>query len=78
VFGGRIIDGVALYGVKNLGRCMDAKGKWETEPRPSSRSSKWLAKHRFPLEEALALARQYAPTVTWNGQSAEQIARQVS
>jgi hypothetical protein len=79
VFGGRIVDGVPLYGVKNLGRSLHRDGvRWDEEPLPSSRTDKWLAKHRFPLEEALRLARQVAPTVTWNGQSAAQIAQRVA
>ena len=74
-FGGRVVDGVKLYGVKNLGRSLHRNGRWDDEPRPSSRTDKWLAKHRFPLEEAMELARAAAHTITWNGQSADEIAR---
>lgn len=77
-FSGRLDEGLALYAVRNIGRSLNRDGEWDHEPRPSSRTDKWLARHRFPLDEALRLARQYAPTVTWNGQTAEQIARQVS
>jgi len=53
--------------------CLSAAGKWEFEPSPSNRDDKWLAAHRFPLEEALQLAREHAPKVTVNGMTAVQV-----
>lgn len=76
-FSGRLDEGLALYAVRNVGRSLSRKGEWDEEPRPSSRTDKWLTKHRFPLDEALRLAREIAPTVTWNGQTAKQIADQL-
>jgi hypothetical protein len=37
-FGGREVDGVKLYGVKNLGRALSRDGTWDHEPIPSSRT----------------------------------------
>jgi hypothetical protein len=73
-FGGREVDGVKLYGVKNMGRSLSRDGSWDDEPLPSSRTEKWLAEHRFPLEEAMDLARSVAHTITWNGLSADDVA----
>jgi hypothetical protein len=74
-FGGVIKDGVKLYGVKNLGRSLSRDGNWDHEPSPSSRTDEWLAEHRFPYEQALELARSVARTITWNGLSADDVAR---
>jgi hypothetical protein len=73
-FGGREVDGVKLYGVKNLGRALSRDGTWDHEPIPSSRTDEWLAEHRFPLEEAMTLARSVAHTITWNSLSADDVA----
>lgn len=62
--------GHGLWAVMNMGNCLNAKAKWDYEPIPSSRTDAWLAKHRFPLEEARRLARQVAPSITWNGMTA--------
>jgi len=53
--------------------CLGADGKWEYEPRPSERSADWLTSHRFPLEEAKALAARHAAGVTINGRTAVEI-----
>ena len=50
--------------------CLGAGGKWDFEPIPSERDEDWRAAHRFPLEQALDLARDMAPRVTVNGWSA--------
>lgn len=74
-FGGRVVDGVKLYGVKNLGRSLSRDGEWDNEPSPSNRTDEWLAEHRFPFEEAMELARSVAHTITWNGLTADDVAR---
>lgn len=55
--------------------CLSADGEWDFEPNPSSRDDGWLGRHRFDLETALELARQYAPQVTVNGIRAADVAR---
>jgi hypothetical protein len=65
--------GDGKWGVFCLGSCYSADGQWDQEPSPSNRSDEWLAAHRFPLDEALALAQRVLPTVSWNGWTAEQI-----
>lgn len=51
-------------------RCLSREGSWDYEIRPSEREEDWLERHRFPLEEALALARAEAPNLRVNGVSA--------
>lgn len=43
--------------------CLSREGTWHTEPIPSERTDEWKAQHRFPLEEALRLAREMAPKI---------------
>jgi hypothetical protein len=59
--------GKDLWGVFNGRQCLGTDGLWEWEPQPSSREDDWLATHRFPLDEALRLAREAAPHLTVNG-----------
>jgi hypothetical protein len=54
------------------GPVLDAGGRWAWEPIPSERDDEWRARHRFPLERALELAREQAPKVTINGMTAVQ------
>jgi hypothetical protein len=60
------------WAVCNMGRCLNADGKWDREPIPSSRDDEWKEQHRFDLDDALELAKQVAPTVAWNGMTAVQ------
>jgi len=53
--------------------CLGADGGWDVEPRPSSRDDDWLEAHRFPVDEALKLARHHAPKVTINGMTALEV-----
>ncbi|MFY1686444.1 hypothetical protein [Plantactinospora sp. WMMB782] len=53
--------------------CLGADGEWEFEPIPSERTDEWIAAHRFPLEQALELAKAAAPGVTVNGWSAAKV-----
>lgn len=56
-----------LWAALRHGWCLDAAGRWDYEPLPSSRTPEWLAEHRFPLEEALRLAKVAAPLLEVNG-----------
>lgn len=61
------MDGEIRWAVCWMGRCLDAKGRWDYEPIPSSRTDKWLAKHRHDLDTALRLAKAAARLVEING-----------
>jgi len=50
--------------------CLGTDGEWDWEPSPSNREDDWKASHRFPLEEALQLAVQWAPKIKVNGVTA--------
>ncbi|MEV6219851.1 hypothetical protein [Nocardia sp. NPDC051833] len=53
--------GYDRWAVTHLGRCYAADGSRDNETIPSERRDEWLAAHRFPFDEALALAKQIAP-----------------
>ncbi|MFD3594377.1 hypothetical protein ACFWU5_16760 [Nocardia sp. NPDC058640] len=55
--------GNGLWAVTHLGRCYAADGSRDVESIPSERRDEWLAAHRFPFDQALALAKQIAPFV---------------
>lgn len=65
--------GRGLWAVSRMSMCLSSAGEWDWEMRPSDREDDWLATHRFPLDEALELARQYAPSVTINGVTAAEV-----
>ena len=65
--------GRGTWAVCHLGRCLGTDGEWDYEPRPSSREDDWLAGHRVPLEAALDLAREHAPSIRINGMTAAEI-----
>jgi hypothetical protein len=51
-----------------MGRCWsEGAQKWEHELYPSSRTDEWKAGFRYPLNEALDIARRLAPGLTVNG-----------
>lgn len=50
--------------------CLNSKGEWSYELRPSEREDDWLAEHRFNRMTALELARKAAPQIVVNGQTA--------
>lgn len=58
------------WAVCRWSRCLGTDGEWDYEPLPSSRTDEWKASHRFPLDEALRLARLHAPSVVVNGRTA--------
>jgi hypothetical protein len=55
---------------------LGADGTWApSEPLPSSRTDEWLARYRFAsAEDALVVARHWAPLIRCNGRTAEQAA----
>lgn len=52
--------GEDTWAVSNGGSVLDKKNKWVYEPRPSSRSDKFIADTRFTLEEAFKRATEIA------------------
>lgn len=65
--------GKGNWSVSHLGHCLGTDNSWEFEPQPSSRTGEWLATHRFNLETALALAREFAPKVWVNNYQAADV-----
>lgn len=65
--------GHGRWAVRSGSRCCAADGRWDYEPIPSERTDEWLAKYRFDLDTALRLAKEYAPRVTINGHTVEQV-----
>ncbi len=55
------------WAVKHGAFCLSRSGDWDYEMRPSEREDEWIAAHRFPLGEALDLAKHAAPNVVVNG-----------
>lgn len=50
---------------------LDVDGDWVWESRPSERGDDFIARTRYDLETAMAMARAAAPSVTVNGFSVE-------
>lgn len=46
-----------LWAVTYAGSTINKDGEWEYEPLPSSRSEAYMSRTRFPLEEALEIAK---------------------
>lgn len=69
----RQMDGTELWAVRWMGRCLNRRLGWDYEPIPSSRTKRWLATHRFPLDEAMRLARAAVPDITVNGRRARDL-----
>lgn len=63
------------WAVLHAGSALSRAGEWDWEPSPSSRDDEWLDDHRFAREEALELARAWAPLVRVNGRNAEELVR---
>lgn len=61
------LDGEVLWSACWLGRCLNAQGRWDYEPIPSSRTDTWINKHRFDLDTTLALAKKAALLLEVNG-----------
>ena len=58
--------------------CLNENGEPTVEPRLSSRTDTWLARHRFPLERALAIAQDQVQTLTINGHTAREASARIS
>lgn len=56
-----------VYAVTRHRQCLAADGTWDYEPQPSSRTDEWIASHRFPYEQAVALAAAAVQFLTVNG-----------
>lgn len=70
--------GRGLWAVTDRVNCLSKAGTWDYEMRPSERKDDWIEQHRFPLEDALALAQAVAPSVTVNGRSAAELKIELS
>lgn len=68
-------DPARCWAVRNLSRCLNDQEEWDHEPSPSSRSDEWLKTHRFTRDKAEELAIKVCHTVTWNGKTADDVAR---
>ena len=55
------------WAICRYGRCMNRRGGWSYESQPSSRTDRFKAAYRFPLEEAQALALRYIDRFTIQG-----------
>ena len=58
-----------LWAVTRFSQCLMSDGTWDWEPSPSNREDEWKKHARYPLNQALELARQWAPKVVVNGTS---------
>lgn len=65
--------GRGLWAVSRHRRCLGRSGEWDWESMPSERADEWLAEHRFPLAEALRLAREELPKLRVNGMTAAEV-----
>lgn len=61
------------WAVTNGFGCYDADGNHEYESRPSSRTDEFKREFRHSLDDALALAKRIAPTMTVNGHTVESV-----
>jgi hypothetical protein len=65
--------GRGLWAVSRHRQCLARSGEWDWESIPSERTDEWLAEHRFPLDEALRLAREELPNLRVNGMTAAEV-----
>ncbi len=62
-----------LYAIMQSRYCYGTDGSWDWEPRPSERDGEWLSTHRFPYDQACAIAAREAPVLIGpNGMTAAQ------
>lgn len=62
------------WAVRRSKRCLNVDGEWEWESIPSEREADFLARCRFDLDTALAMARLAAPMLSVNGFTAARAA----
>lgn len=63
-------DGIDWYSVTdgfNPAGTLDRKGVWNNESRPSMFTPSWRKARQFELDEAIEIAKKYAPEVKVNG-----------
>jgi hypothetical protein len=60
-----VTNGWATY--SGGARTLDRNGKWADEHKPTSHSPSWRKARQFELQEAIEIAKKYAPDVTVNG-----------
>ena len=70
-----VARGYHRWAVTRFGFCYDAKGHERYEPNPSARTDAFKHKYRHSLDDALALAKRLAPTITVNGHTVEDVIR---
>lgn len=58
--------GIGLWAVCHFHMCLDAEGKMEYEPSPSNRTDEYKDRFRFTFQEAVRIAKKYAPTIRVN------------
>lgn len=68
--------GHGKWAASRMKRCYDIDGNPDWEPTPSSREDEWLARFRFDLDTALAVAKKVAPTLKLNRLSVADILAQ--
>jgi len=63
-----------MWAVRWHSMCLNRRTKqWDYEPTSSNRSKRFLSTHRFPLDQALALAKNAFPKSKLNGRTAEEV-----
>ncbi len=68
--------GHGAWVVKHGALCLSRDGEWGHEMRPTQSEHEWpawVARHHFPLGEALELAKQAAPHATMGGTTAADV-----
>ncbi|MEV8353162.1 hypothetical protein ACFVTT_23410 [Streptomyces niveus] len=62
--------GAGRWAVTRHGSCLGADGTWDFGIKEYDRGDDWLNSHRFDLDTALRLAREHAPHIVVNGETA--------
>lgn len=65
--------GTDRWCVTNGAYCYRKDGHQSYESNPSSRTDRFKKAYRFPLDDALALAKRLAPKMTINGHTVEDV-----
>ena len=67
------------WAVMRRSQCWNRRTKqWDYEPLPSSRTEAFKRTHRFPLDQALDIARKVAPTLSVMGLTVQQAAAEAA
>lgn len=62
-----------LWAVKNKTRLLGRGGTWSHGPADGEDLDRWRAEHRFPLDEAITLAKDWAGRITVGGRTAADV-----